>query len=201
VGSQGDVVIATDDRYQLVQDVSLTTPAPGVLSNDVDPDGDKLALSVVKDVAHGKLELNHDGSFLYAPAEHFTGSDGFTYRVKDSDGNEATAEVAIVVRPAEKPPPETTATTLPGPVAPPPPPVPPPDIEIKTAAPPQKQALPAPSAPVVPITVPRIAPPAPPTVALLPAEKKKGSGLPVKPLAAAGGGGLALAGLVAGLRS
>src|SRR5206468_187697 len=73
VGPQGDVVIATDDRYQLLQDVSLTVPAPGVLTNDVDPDGDKLGLSVVKNVDHGKLELNQDGSFLYAPAEHFTG--------------------------------------------------------------------------------------------------------------------------------
>ena len=203
VGPQGDVVIATDDRYQLLQDVSLTVPAPGVLTNDVDPDGDKLGLSVVKNVDHGKLELNQDGSFLYAPAEHFTGSDGFTYRIKDSHGNQATADVAIVVRPAEKPPPETTTTTVPPPVAPPPPTPPrgPAGVEIKTAAPPKREAVPAPSEPVVPITVPRIAPPAPPTVALLPAEKHKGPGLPVKPLAAAGGAGLGLAGLVAGLRS
>ena len=203
VGPQGDMIIATDDRYQLVQDVSLTVAAPGVLTNDVDPDGDKLGLSVVKTVAHGKLELNHDGSFLYAPAEGFTGSDGFTYKVRDSDGNEATADVVIVVRPAEKPPPETTATTMPGPVAPPPPPPPPapPKIEIKTGSKPVPTTVPEASEPVVPITVPRIAPPAPPTVALLPAEKKKGSGLPVKPLAAAGGGGLALAGLAAGLKS
>ena len=74
-------------------------------------------------------------------------------------------------------------------------------VEIKTAAPLKREAVPAPSEPVVPITVPRIAPPAPPTVALLPAEKHKGPGLPVKPLAAAGGAGLGLAGLVAGLRS
>ena len=111
VGPQGDVIITTDDRYQLVQDVSLTVTAPGVLTNDVDPDGDKLALSVVKDVAHGKLELNHDGSFLYAPAQHFTGSDGFTYRVKDSDGNQATADVAILVRPEDAPPPLIDAIT------------------------------------------------------------------------------------------
>ena len=203
VGPQGEVVIATDDRYQVAQDVSLTVPAPGVLTNDVDPDGDKLGLSVVKNVDHGKLELNQDGSFLYAPAEHFTGSDAFTYRVKDSHNNQATADVAIVVRPADKPPPDTTPTTEPGPVAPPPPPPPPPQakIEIKTSPRPEPTAAPKPSEPVVPITVPRIAPPAPPTVALLPAEKKKGSGLPVKPLAAAGGGGLALAGLVAGLKS
>jgi len=107
------------------------------------------------------------------------------------------------VRPAEKPPPETTTTTVPPPVAPPPPTPPrgPAGVEIKTAAPPKREAVPAPSEPVVPITVPRIAPPAPPTVALLPAEKHKGPGLPVKPLAAAGGAGLGLAGLVAGLRS
>jgi hypothetical protein len=38
-------------------------------------------------------------------------------------------------------------------------------------------------------------------VAVLPPEADKGLKVPVRPLAAAGGGGLALAGLLAGLRS
>ena len=108
-----------------------------------------------------------------------------------------------MVRPAEKPPPDTTATTMPGPVAPPPPPPPPPPagVEIKTGPRPEPTTAPKPSEPVVPITVPRPALPAPSTVAVLPAKGKKGLHVPVKPLAAAGGGGLALTGLVAGLRS
>ncbi|MGH8973816.1 MAG: Ig-like domain-containing protein, partial [Acidimicrobiia bacterium] len=200
VGAQGDIVIATDDHYQVSEGVSLTVPAPGILSNDIDSDGDKLGLSVVEGVAHGKLELNQDGSFLYAPAASFNGSDGFTYRVKDSDGNQATAKVAIAVRPADKPPPDEP-TTMPPVAPPPPPPPPPPAVEIKTITPPAPVDLPEPDAPVVPITVPAPAPPPPPTVALLPQEEKKGREVPVKPLAAAGGGGVALAGLLAGLAS
>lgn len=209
VGDQGGRIIATADRYQLQEDVSLTVTAPGVLANDVDTDGDKLALSVVTGVTHGTLELNQDGSLLYAPAPDFTGTDGFTYQVKDPDRHAATAEVKIVVRPADEVPGPVDPTTNvgpPGPVPPPTPP-PPPPVEIKPVAPPQPASPEDLAAPVVPITVPSdgdgsVTPVAPPTVAVLPAEDPgKGRALPVKPLAAAGGGGLALAGLLAGLRS
>lgn len=196
VGSLGDVVVATDDRYLVSEDTSLTVPAPGVLHNDVDTDGDLLALELVRRPAQGSLELNRDGSFIYAPAADFNGLDGFSYQITDPDGNEATADVVIIVSSAREAPVETTPTTLPGrtPDAAPPPPV---DIRPQTppAAPSRLTASPE---PVIPITVPTTAPP-PPTVAVLPADRRPGSRLPVVPLAAAGGGGLALAGLIAGL--
>ena len=49
-----------------------------MLGNDSDPDGDALTAALVSGPAHGRLELNSDGSFDYTPAADFNGSDAFT---------------------------------------------------------------------------------------------------------------------------
>ena len=61
----------------------LTVPAPGVLGNDSDPDGDPLTAVLVTGPSHGSLTLNANGSFSYTPAADFAGSDSFTYRASD----------------------------------------------------------------------------------------------------------------------
>ena len=71
---------ATGDAYSTAEDTVLTVPAPGVLGNDSDPDGDPLTAVLVTGPSHGSLTLNANGSFSYTPAANFAGADGFSYR-------------------------------------------------------------------------------------------------------------------------
>jgi hypothetical protein len=47
------------------EDTVLVVPAPGVLGNDTDIDGDNSYRALFNDVDHGVLTLNADGSFTY----------------------------------------------------------------------------------------------------------------------------------------
>ena len=80
------------DAYSVVHDRKLHVDRPGVLANDIDADGDQLEARLVKDAAHGHLDLNHDGSFTYEPDHGYTGLDSFTYQAHDG-----TIGVATVV--------------------------------------------------------------------------------------------------------
>ena len=71
----------------------MTIPAPGVLANDTDVDGDTLTAVLVDTVSNGTLTLNDNGSFTYTPDPYFNGTDSFTYRAKDA---ELTSEIATV---------------------------------------------------------------------------------------------------------
>jgi Big-like domain-containing protein/Ig-like domain-containing protein len=75
--------VANNDTYSMSEEASLTIPAPGVLGNDTDEDGDALRVLLQKDVSNGSLNLNSDGSFTYIPNTNYCGSDSFTYRVSD----------------------------------------------------------------------------------------------------------------------
>src|SRR5690606_37407216 len=62
--------IAADDAYETDEDVTLTVPAPGVIANDSDADGDDLTVAVVDDVTpanSGELTLRPNGSFDFVP--------------------------------------------------------------------------------------------------------------------------------------
>jgi len=87
----------TDDAYSTPAGVSLSVPAPGVLSNDTDPDGDTLTAEMPSDPAYGTLLLSSTGAFSYTPNAGFSGLDGFTYMVHDTTGGMATASVTITV--------------------------------------------------------------------------------------------------------
>ena len=93
-----DAPVAVDDTYNTPEDTELVVPAPGVLANDTDADGETLSVvSVVTEPAHGVLALNADGSFTYMPEENFFGSDTFTYKVADGTGLFDEAVVTIQV--------------------------------------------------------------------------------------------------------
>ena len=79
-------------------------PAPGVLGNDVDPDGDPLTATLVSGPAHGTLTFNPDGSFVYTPDADYSGPDSFTYTVSDGDQTSAPATVTLTVNPVDDPP-------------------------------------------------------------------------------------------------
>jgi hypothetical protein len=90
--------VAVDDDYSITENTTLDVPAPGVLNNDSDPNGDPLAASLASDPSHGTLSsFLPDGSFSYIPNLDFTGTDSFTYKANDGfvDSNEATVTITI----------------------------------------------------------------------------------------------------------
>jgi VCBS repeat-containing protein len=97
VTAAGDAPTAADDAYATAEDTALTVNAPGVLANDIDPDGDTLHTVEGSEPSHGNLILNANGSFTYIPAANFNGSDSFTYRASDGTLTSSLATVNIAV--------------------------------------------------------------------------------------------------------
>ena len=90
---------ANDDGYGVDQDEVLQVPAPGVLDNDTDVEGDPLSALLIEDVSHGTLDLQPDGSFTYTPDPGFSGADGFVYRAFDGFDESNDADVTLTVAP------------------------------------------------------------------------------------------------------
>jgi hypothetical protein len=89
--------VANDDLYSSGGGTSLRVAAPGVLGNDVDPEGDRLRAAMGSDPSNGGVVLNPDGGFTYTPTDGFSGRDSFTYRANDGTLESATATVTITV--------------------------------------------------------------------------------------------------------
>jgi RHS repeat-associated protein len=90
---------------------SLDVPAPGVLSNDDDPNGDRLTSILVGGPTHGTVSLLDDGSFSYVPDVAFSGIDTFTYKASDGSlqSNVATVTITVVAPAATNQPPYVSA--------------------------------------------------------------------------------------------
>jgi len=83
-------------------DTDGTNPVPiNVLGNDTDPDGslDATSVRVVNGPKHGTVSVNPStGEVTYTPKAGYTGSDSFTYRMKDEHGagsNKATVRLIV----------------------------------------------------------------------------------------------------------
>jgi uncharacterized delta-60 repeat protein len=85
------------DSYSTMQNTTLTVPAPGVLSNDLDPNGDPITATLNANATHGTVTFNSDGSFVYVPQSGYAGSDSFTYRASDGvlNGNITTVFLTV----------------------------------------------------------------------------------------------------------
>ena len=59
--------VAVDDAYEVRPTESLSVPAPGVLRNDGDLNGNALTARLVTLPTNGTLDFNSDGSFTYTP--------------------------------------------------------------------------------------------------------------------------------------
>jgi VCBS repeat-containing protein len=92
-----DAPVANDDTYTTNEDQTLNVPAPGVLGNDTDANGNPLSAVVNVTPTHGTLVLNADGSFTYDPNPGFFGVDTFTYHATDGTDDSADATVTINV--------------------------------------------------------------------------------------------------------
>jgi hypothetical protein len=89
--------VANDDSFSAVENLMLVVPAPGVLDNDTDPDGNNISAVLDTTTISGSLVLIGDGSFTYMPDAEFVGDDTFTYHVFDGLGNSNVATVTITV--------------------------------------------------------------------------------------------------------
>jgi len=100
-----DAPVATNDAYTTNEDTALTVAAPGVQSNDIDPDGDTLSAIVLTYPAHGILDPSAaDGSFTYTPQLNYNGADSFSYYVSDGSISSIPATVSITVTPVNDAP-------------------------------------------------------------------------------------------------
>jgi VCBS repeat-containing protein len=105
-----DAPVAAADTYGVVSVNTLTVPAPGVLTNDTDVEGDTLHAVLVSGPAHAlSFTLNADGSFSYQHdnANDSSPSDSFTYKANDGtlDSNIVTVTINITynLRPVGSP--------------------------------------------------------------------------------------------------
>jgi len=103
--------VAFDDGFTLREDQTLvTSPADGVLANDLDSPGDALRVSAIVEAPQfGALDVDPDGAFTYIPDLNTNvdtgGIDYFTYSVVDAYGNASgTATVEITVLPVNDAP-------------------------------------------------------------------------------------------------
>ena len=91
---------AADDRAETPEDVPAVID---VLSNDTDPDGDRLRVASVGTPEHGTA-TSVSGGVRYEPDLNWYGEDHFTYRVADPGGLTSRATVRVTVTPVNDPP-------------------------------------------------------------------------------------------------
>lgn len=93
--------VARNDFYQATGNVLIEVAAPGVLVNDIDPDGGDVKAVKILDGASangGLINLNSNGSFTYNPPVGFNGNDFFNYSIVDTDESTSSANVVIIVQ-------------------------------------------------------------------------------------------------------
>jgi len=91
IGGGDNNVNAADDTVTVCSATQSTTI--DVLSND---DGDATITNVVTQPAHGTATVAN-GQIVYTADTGFSGTDHFTYEVRDPNGNTATATVSVTV--------------------------------------------------------------------------------------------------------
>ena len=69
-----------------------------VLSNDKDPDGDKLSVMGVSRPVRGTIESDSDGTITYSPLKSWSGTERFGYTISDGRSGVATGTVTVTVQ-------------------------------------------------------------------------------------------------------
>ena len=96
-GRQNAPPRAAADAFTTAEGQALTVPAPGVLANDADADGDRVFLHKYGDPDHGTLDgVWDDGEFTYTPDPGFAGTDTFVYVA--SDGFDLSNAATVTIR-------------------------------------------------------------------------------------------------------
>lgn len=86
--------VSTDMNFDVEQNNNIT----GYLKS-TDEDKDPITYCMVNNTSNGNITVNDNGSFIYIPADGFTGNDTFTYRAMDWIGNGNVATVKINIHP------------------------------------------------------------------------------------------------------
>jgi sugar lactone lactonase YvrE len=92
-----DRPVAAADSYRTPENTTLSVAMPGVLGNDLGPEGSSLSAVLVSGVSNGTVWLEPDGSFSYSPYARFTGIDSFTYKANNgiADSNVVTVNLTV----------------------------------------------------------------------------------------------------------
>jgi hypothetical protein len=120
-----DPPVAFDDAYYTGENVAINIPAPGVLGNDQEYDGESLtATQTSGDPINRNFTFNADGSFFFEPRINWSGLAEFTYEACDPGGacDSATVRIAVNDPPDASPDLYSTDEDIPLVVGPPPPP-------------------------------------------------------------------------------
>jgi|GEM_PF-2263310 len=95
VTAVNDAPRTTEDLYQ--ENESIGVSPPGVLANDVDPEGDAMTVELVTDVDEGTLALDAAGGFTYTPPLDFVGEVQFSYVATDGSDSSPPTVVRLVI--------------------------------------------------------------------------------------------------------
>ncbi len=100
------VPTAGPDSYTVGEGGTLEVPAPGVLANDLDADGETFTLDTepVETTLHGLLTLHADGSFVYVHSGGEALADSFSYVIADGVATTDTGRVTITIGGVNDPP-------------------------------------------------------------------------------------------------
>ncbi|RYD26632.1 MAG: DUF642 domain-containing protein, partial [Verrucomicrobiaceae bacterium] len=101
-GSNGPPV-ASPDSYSTLVNTHLTVAAPGVLTNDIDPQSSPLTSLLDTPPSHGTVSLNANGGFTYTPVTGYSGTDSFTYHANDGTLNSNVVTVTFTISPPGSP--------------------------------------------------------------------------------------------------
>jgi len=97
VEPSNDLPVANDDSDTTPEDTPVTT---NVVANDTDVDGTVVAstVAIAGGPSNGSVVNNGDGTVTYTPNTNFTGSDAYTYTLRDNNGvpsNAATVTITV----------------------------------------------------------------------------------------------------------
>jgi len=95
--------VAVNDLNSTLED----TPVNGnVSSNDIlSPDGGNVwSLFGIKGGANGNVTMNNDGTYTYVPAQYYSGTDAFSYKLCDVNGDCSYGTVSITINSVANPP-------------------------------------------------------------------------------------------------
>ena len=96
--------VAVADSYSVDEDSTLNVAAPGLLTNDVDPEGNPITAILYSGVANGALTFTSNGAFIYSPRANFNGTDSFSYKASNGILESTPVAVTVTVRPVNDPP-------------------------------------------------------------------------------------------------
>ncbi len=99
-----DAPTANDDHYLTAPGTELGVNVQGLLTNDIDPDGDDLQSEILTEPESGTINFEGNGNFTYVPIPEFSGQVSFTYRVTDGEifSDPATVIIDINASPVTK---------------------------------------------------------------------------------------------------